>query len=66
MPKMSSVRKAISMTRSDCWTTTAGGYKVNSNKIADFCLNHCPHQNEKCRGDCQEMKEFRSKLRYGN
>lgn len=57
MPKMSSVGRAISMTRSNTWNSTT--YKTNSESFADFCLNRRPHPNNPCKGDCPEMKEFR-------
>lgn len=57
MPRMSNTRRAISMTRSDTWTTTEPDIK--SGVIADFCVNHCPHPNNPCKGDCPEMREFR-------
>lgn len=57
MPRMSNTRRAISMTRSDTWTTIEPDIK--SEAIADFCLNRCPHQEKPCKGDCFEMKEFR-------
>ena len=49
---------AISMTRSDTWTSV--DYKhENCDKIADFCVNRCPHRETPCEGDCDEMKAFR-------
>lgn len=57
MPRMSNTRRAISMTRSDTWTTIAPCIK--SGIIADFCLNRCQHKEKPCKGDCPEMKEFR-------
>ena len=57
MPRMSAQRRAISMTRSDTWTTIIPDIK--SEAKADFCLNRCPHPNNPCKGDCHEMREFR-------
>ena len=57
MPRMSNTRRAISMTRSDTWTTTIPSIK--SDEEADFCLNRCPHKEKPCNGDCPEIKEFR-------
>lgn len=59
MPKMSNRERAISMTRNDSWTTIEPKFK--SEIVADFCLNHCPHSDDNCKGDCDEMKEFRKK-----
>ena len=61
MPRMSVKGRAISMTRSDTWTTTQ--IDVKSEAIADFCLNRCPHKTKPCNGDCPEMKEFRKNHR---
>ena len=47
------------MTRCDTWTTFQP--TIESEEIADFCLNRCPHEEEPCKGDCPEMKEFRKK-----
>lgn len=57
MPRMSNVSRAISMTRSDSWTTSS--YKVDKDDYKQFCTNHCPHPKNPCNGDCPEMKEFR-------
>ena len=57
MPKMGNTKCAISMTRSDTWTTTC--LKVETGETEDFCINHCPHPAKPCKGDCPEMKEFR-------
>ena len=64
MPRMSNTRRAISMTRFDTWTTIEPNIK--SETIADFCLNHCPHKETPCNGDCLEMKEFRKNRRKEN
>lgn len=62
MPKMSNIQRAISMTRSDSWTSDS--YKTDGgNEIAKFCLWHCPHKEESCKGDCEEMKQFRAKMK---
>lgn len=59
MPRMSITSRAISMTRSDTWTT--GEHRIKSEILADFCLNQCPHKDTPCKGDCPEMKAFRKK-----
>ena len=59
MPKMGDKRRAISMTRSDTWTTVEPC--IISEESADFCLNRCPHKDKPCKGDCPEMKDFRKK-----
>ena len=57
--------RAISMTRCDTWTSTE--YKpCNSDVIADFCVNKCPHKETPCKGDCDEMKAFRKANRRAN
>ena len=57
MPRMSNTKRAISMTRSDTWTTSFAKLKVDDEKI--FCIEFCPHKETPCNGDCPEMKEFR-------
>ncbi len=68
MPKIGCKSRAISMTRSDTWTSTE--YKPNTSDLfADFCVNKCPHKEIPCKGDCDEMKAFRKanrKLNGGN
>ena len=49
--------KAISMTRSDSWTTSFP--TVKPDKYKQFCTDNCPHKDTPCNGDCPEMKEFR-------
>lgn len=51
--------KAIFMTRSDTWTTPVYNLKLGMEE--EFCVNHCPHKDEVCNGDCKECKEFRKK-----
>lgn len=32
-------------------------------RLADFCLNHCPHPTPPCNGCCPEYKEEKKKTR---
>lgn len=63
MPKMGSERKAISMTKSGLWTTPYPHPQKRSDKIKQFCCEHCPHPNKPCNGDCPEIKEFTQNIR---
>lgn len=57
MPKMSNIRRAISMTKSDAWTTSS--YQIKEDDYKQFCHERCPHADKPCNGDCKEMKEYR-------
>ena len=61
MIRMSNKGRVISMTRSETWATIIPNIK--SEEKADFCINHCPHKENPCNGDCPEMKEFRKNHR---
>ena len=63
MPRMTNFQRAVSMTRSDTWTSPFGKTKKDAYK--DFCLKNCPHPNKPCKGDCPEMKAFRKTLKKG-
>ena len=57
MPRMSAKSIAISMTKSDSWTTSFGS--IGKDEYKQFCFENCPHPDNPCKGDCQEMKEYR-------
>lgn len=61
MPRMSNIARAISMTRSDSWTTPLEVLKKDDYK--QFCYERCPHPDNPCNGDCPEMKAFRKNNR---
>lgn len=57
MPRMSAKGRAISMTKSDSWTTNF--WKAGKDEYKQFCHSKCPHPDHPCNGDCREMKEYR-------
>lgn len=64
MPRISSKRRAILMTRSDTWTTSTPNIKSDEN--ADFCLNRCPNKETPCDGYCIEYKQFKERSKKRN
>lgn len=56
MPKMGIKKQVISMTRSEDWTSLWIGTRTD--KIKSFCIDHCPHPDIPCKGDCQERRDF--------
>lgn len=61
MPHMSNLGRAISMTRSDSWTSTL--ITESSDVLVNYCINKCPHPDSPCKGECSEFLEFRKSCR---
>ena len=63
MPKIRAKNWAISLTKSDTWTTATPTLNGRCDVVADFCINRCPHKEKPCKGECVEYKEFKRSLR---
>ena len=44
------------MTHSDVQSSLWIGTRTDKEKT--FCVDHCPHPNERCKGDCPERRAF--------
>lgn len=39
---------------------------LKPSKVADFCMNKCPHTDKPCEGSCEEFKTFKKNLKGEN
>lgn len=53
---MSNKARAISMTRSDFWTSSFA--QVKEDEYKQFCTERCPHPETPCDGTCKEIREW--------
>lgn len=62
MRRQSLLSRAIEVQTSNVYRSGTPSKWRASDKLAVFCIEHCPHADKPCDGNCDEYKAFAKKM----